>query len=144
MSFQSVRCGLFLSFMTLGGCCLFGQEASVEAGGTQTQVISIGILEIRDESGANVAQLGERVTQQLRETILLSYQDLLPKVLGADADANAATGMTVQELTDLGRQLGVKLIVRGGVLPITVNAGDTETRATVRQIVPSHPLFAEL
>ncbi len=135
MSFQSIRIGLFVSCLTLGGHCLFGQEASVEAGGTQTQVISIGILQIRDESGANVAQLGERVTQQLRETILLSSQDLLPKVLGADAGANATTGMTVQELTDMGRQFGVKLIVRGGVLPITVDTTGAETRATARLYV---------
>ena len=132
MSFQSVRFGLFVSYLTLGGGALFGQESPVDASRAQTQVISIGILDIRDESGANVAQLGERVTQQLREAILVASQDLLPKTLGADSGAKAATGMTVQELTDLGRQFGVKLIVRGGILPITVNASDAETKATVR------------
>jgi hypothetical protein len=134
MSFHAVRFGLFVSYLTLSGYSLFGQESPVDGTRAQTQVISIGILGIRDESGANVAQLGERVTQQLRSTILAASQDLMPKILGDDKGANDA-GMTIQELTELGRQFGVKLVVRGGILPISLAVSDAETKATVRLYV---------
>jgi hypothetical protein len=114
--------------------CLFpllhGQETPVAASGASA-VVPVGVLDFQDESGTAIPDLGEKITLRLRQRLLVNCPDLLPKHLGQDSGASSRPGMTVDELIALGKQFGVKFIVRGGVLPVSLEPGETESNARV-------------
>ncbi|MCP5046480.1 MAG: carboxypeptidase regulatory-like domain-containing protein [bacterium] len=82
----------------------------------QAELISVGVLTFHDESGTGVPRdLGVRVSRDLQQKLVRSYTDLLPRVIVS----SGASTMTVEELAQLGRQQGVKFLVRGGILAIS-------------------------
>jgi hypothetical protein len=118
-------------------CLLFGQVLAFNstsfAGGiaTQNQLISIGILSFQDESGANTPpEFGQKIAQELHRKLVQNYKDVLPRLLN-----NASTTpntMTVEELAALGKQNGVKFIIRGGLLAVNAENAGGETKAAIQ------------
>lgn len=104
--------------------------ANSEAASLQDQVTSVGVLAFRDESGLNLpAEFGQRATASLQQKVNATYKDMLARPLGASAETSS---LTVEQLAALGKQNGVKFVVRGGVLDLAfVNTGEG-VKATVQ------------
>ena len=128
--FLRMNCAIFVLAL---GCILplRGQEAASSGSNAARSIVPVGVLAFQDESGGGGANLGDRITQRLRHRLFVNYKDLLPKNMGADSGAGARPGMTVEEIVVLGKQFGVKFMVRGGVLPLGLEPGETENKARV-------------
>jgi hypothetical protein len=107
--------------------CMLIEAANLQAqlrtaGSTedQGQIMSIGILNLRDESDSGRVDLSVKLTQQLRQRLFTIYPDLLPKMLGQEPGADLIRGMTIEELKNLGHQFGVLYVLRGGLMPAEV------------------------
>src|SRR5437879_3276795 len=86
----------------------------------QSQLVSIGILTFQDESGMNApAELGQKIAKDLQQKFAVNYKDVLPRMINAGGDASAVAAMTVEQVATLGKQNGVKFVVRGGLLAVT-------------------------
>jgi len=111
--------------------------SAASAASAQGQVVSVGILSFQDESGTNAPpEFCQKIAKDLRQR-LVAFSDLLPRVTGSGGNALEVQAMSVEQLTALGKQQGVKHILRGGLLAITaVKAGD-EAKITVQ-------LYAEI
>lgn len=115
---------VFLISFGFGQAVAFGKPPA-----PQTQLISVAILGFQDESGMNVpAELG----QELQQKLAVAYKDLLPRVIGAGTDASSIKGLTVDQLAALGKQSGVRFVVRGGLLAITSERAGGEVKITVQ------------
>lgn len=99
----------------------------------QSQLVPIGILFFQDESGMNApADLGQKIAKDLQQKLAVNYKDVLPRMLNAGLDPSASAAMNVEQLVTLGKQHGVKFVVRGGLLDVsTENAGE-ETKIVVQ------------
>ena len=99
----------------------------------QSQLVPIGILFFQDESGMNApADLGQKIAKDLQQKLAVNYKDVLPRMLNAGLDPSASAAMNVEQVVTLGKQHGVKFVVRGGLLAVTTeNAGD-ETKIGVQ------------
>lgn len=98
----------------------------------QSQLVPIGILFFQDESGINApADLGQKIAKDLQQKLAVNYKDVLPRMLNAGPDSGSAV-MNVEQVVTLGKQHGLKFVVRGGLLAVTTeNAGD-ETKVGVQ------------
>src|SRR6266496_737939 len=104
----------------------------------QGQLVSVGILRFQDDSGTSApSELGQKLAQDLQQSLAVSYKDLLPRVLSTGADASAVKTMSVEQIVALGKQNGVKFIVRGGLLALAVDAAGTENKINAQ-------LYAEI
>lgn len=99
----------------------------------QSQVIPIGILFFQDESGMNApADLGQKIAKDLQQKLAVNYKDVLPRMLNAGLDPSAVAALNVEQLVTLGKQNGVKFVVRGGLLAVTTENAGEETKIGVQ------------
>ncbi len=122
----------------LGPLTSFGSIDVGRDSSGQSQLVSVGILSFQDDSGMNApSELGQKLAQDLQQSLAVSYKDLLPRVLSTGADASAVKTMSVEQIVALGKQNGVKFIVRGGLLALVVDAAGTENKINAQ-------LYAEI
>src|SRR5215510_1486904 len=115
------------SVSVLASLCLIiapilGSGVINSAGATraQAQVISVGVLTFQDESGAGAPQeLGQKIAQSLQQMINVNNKNLLARPLSLATEEPSVKAMTVEQLAALGKQSGVKFVVRGAVLAIS-------------------------
>ena len=99
----------------------------------QSQLVPIGILFFQDESGMNApADLGQKIAKDLQQKLAVKYKDVLPRMLNAGLDPSASAAMNVEQVVTLGKQHGVKFVVRGGLLAVTTEKAGEETKITVQ------------
>ncbi|RQW85298.1 MAG: hypothetical protein EHM79_12080 [Geobacter sp.] len=105
---------------------------SISAG---AEVISIGILPVQDESGAQVPpEFLLTAGQIFKQKLTLAYQDILVRsISGVPESSNAA----VEQLAALGRQQGVHYVMRSGFLGLLSDKKGRELQCDVG-------LYAEL
>ncbi len=98
----------------------------------QGQIVPVGIVAFQDESGAEVApDLIGKLARTLQQRLAAAHKDLLPRAVGAEAGAQPADALGVEQLAALGKQRGLKFVVRGGVLAVTASDGGGATIAQV-------------
>lgn len=98
----------------------------------QPQVVPIGILFFQDESGMNApADLGQKIAKDLQQKLAINYKDVLPRMLNAGLDPSAPA-MNVEQVVTLGKQQGVRFVVRGGLLAVTTENAGEETKISVQ------------
>lgn len=99
-------------FMLSTICLAMGTAVPAKA-----EVVSIGMLPVQDESGDQIPQkLLHKIEQDFKEKLTLSYQDVLVRaVKGTPAGTSS---MQIDQLTALGRQQGVRYLLRSGILGI--------------------------
>lgn len=125
---------ILIGLMLLTG---FGGSGIAQPVSAQGQVVSVGIINFQDESGTSApTELGQKIAKDLQQR-LVTFSDLLPRSVGSGMDSSALKAMTVEQLTALGKQQGVKYILRGGLLALTAEKAGEETKITVR-------LYAEI
>jgi protocatechuate 3,4-dioxygenase beta subunit/TolB-like protein len=101
----------------------------------QAPVVSLGILPFQDESGLQVpAELLNKLAQDIARKLNLSYQDVLARVL---AGVSETAGLGAEQMAALGKQQGVRFILRGGILALDSEKIDKELKCRVG-------LYAEL
>jgi protocatechuate 3,4-dioxygenase beta subunit len=99
----------------------------------QSQLVPIGILFFQDESGMNApADLGQKIAKDLQQKLAVNYKDVLPRMLNPALDASASGAMNVEQVVTLGKQHGVKFVVRGGLLAVTTENAGEETKIGVQ------------
>ncbi|MCK4764968.1 MAG: carboxypeptidase regulatory-like domain-containing protein [Candidatus Aminicenantes bacterium] len=104
----------------------------------QAQLVSVGILVFQDETGKDVpAALVQKLARDIQQKLALSYKDLLPRLVDTEIDAADYKNKTVEELAAIGRQKGLKFLVRGGILALT-------SEKTGRKIEVNVELYAEV
>lgn len=122
----------------LGPVKSFGEVGTVKPALIQGQLVSLGILVFQDDSGTNAPpELGQKLAQDLQQRLAVTYKDVLPRVLSTGVNASSVKTMTVEQIAALGKQNGVKFVVRGGVLALVVDPAGTETRINAQ-------LYAEI
>lgn len=105
--------------------CLNGAGGARAA---QAPVVTVGVVAFQDESGAGVAPtLVSRLALTLQQRLASAHKELLPRVVDAEAGA-----LNVEQLAALGKQRGLKFVVRGGVLAL--NPGETAGTSVVAQL----------
>ncbi len=92
---------------------------------------SLGILDFRDETGGQPAGLGQRIATEVRQRILSSHPGILPKMLAAEGHAPSPAGLSVEQLTGLGRKYGVEYVLQGGILSVARTSVDDATMVTI-------------
>src|SRR5215204_1756698 len=118
--------------LTCPGDAGIARTASAQGG-----VVSVGVIGFQDESGTNApAELGQKIAKDLQQR-LVAFSDLLPRSVGPGADPSALKSMNVEQLAALGKQRGLKFVLRGGLLALTAEKAGEETKITVR-------LYAEI
>ncbi len=132
----SLAC-LAVLVLGLAATSLASDDTRREGQGTPGSVIVVGIVEFQDESGLEGVRLGAAVARLLRQRLLSDHHDILPKPVAAPAASAAGMPSTPAELQGLGAQYGVRFVVLGGVLPVTVAPADAGTTTVV-------PLYAEV
>lgn len=84
--------------------------------GASGQLVTIGILPFLDDSGTQApTPFLERIGQELKLHLTRDYQDVLGRPISAGPREGPAAS-SVEELAALGRQQGVKWVMRGGLL----------------------------
>lgn len=82
----------------------------------RAEVISIGMLPVQDESGAQIPQkLLIKVAQDLKQKMTLAYQDVLVRPVRGVSDPST---LHVEQLSALGRKQGVRYLLRSGILDL--------------------------
>ena len=106
--------------LTLAGTCPSnGARADASARGLhmQGQVVGVGVLPFQNDTGKEVsADFGQKTARELQQKLAAAHKDLLPRVVGAEGDAQATLG--IEELAALGKSQGLKFVVRGGLLAL--------------------------
>ena len=101
------------------------------------QLISIAIVPFHDPSDAAApGGLLDKIGQAFRQKLALSYKDVLPRLVSAEALADPASA-GVGELAAVGKQQGAKFVVRGGILAVTSEKSGPELRCGLQ-------LFADI
>jgi protocatechuate 3,4-dioxygenase beta subunit len=99
----------------------------------QSQVVPLGILVFQDESGMNApADLGQKIAKDLQQKLAVNYKDVLPRMLNSGLDPSSSAAMNVEQVVTLGKQHGVKFVVRGGLLAVTTENAGAETKIGVQ------------
>ncbi|HEY7913489.1 MAG TPA: hypothetical protein VIG62_16365 [Blastocatellia bacterium] len=106
-------------------CLILGQVRSLASHSLagqkmdNSQALSLGILDFQNESSLNLRpELCLKVAQELRQKIILTSKNVLPRAISAGSDLSIKM-MTLEQLTTLGKGYGVKYVVRGGLLGLT-------------------------
>ncbi|MDD2337047.1 MAG: carboxypeptidase regulatory-like domain-containing protein [Geobacteraceae bacterium] len=101
----------------------------------QADVVSLGILPVQDESGAQVPpELLRKVAQDFKQKLILSYQDILARSLTGESESSS---QGVEQLSAMGRQQGMQYVLRSGVLGLLSEKSGRELKCEVG-------LYAEL
>lgn len=126
--FAAALCA-FVSLWLMSAPASTGSASSSKSTPIQSQLVSIGILTFQDESGMNApAELGQKIAKDLQQKLAVNYKDVLPRMINAGGDASAVAAMTVEQVATLGKQNGVKFVVRGGLLAVTSENAGEETK----------------
>jgi len=100
---------------------------------SQAQIVSLGILPFHDDSGMNApSDLGQKIAKDLQQKLAINYKDVLPRMLNSGLDPSASTAMNVEQVVTLGKQQGVKFVVRGGLLAVTTETAGEETKIGIQ------------
>jgi protocatechuate 3,4-dioxygenase beta subunit len=78
------------------------------------------------------ADLGQKIAKDLQQKLAINYKDVLPRMLNAGLDPSASAAMSVEQVVTLGKQHGVKFVVRGGLLAVTTENAGEETKIGVQ------------
>ncbi|MBA3355509.1 MAG: carboxypeptidase regulatory-like domain-containing protein [Pyrinomonadaceae bacterium] len=120
-------------------CLLLGQTLGARGVGAaralpaQGEVVSLGVLPFQDDGGTGApAQFGQKVAQELQQKLNAASKNLLARPLNAGADASSINAMSVEQLAALGKQNGVKFVVRGGLLAANAESAGAETKLTIQ------------
>ena len=101
----------------------------------QAEVVSIGILPVQDESGVQVPpELLRKIGQDLKQKLTRSYQDILARSVSG---VSGASGLGVEQLAAIGKQQGVRYVLRSGFLSLLSEKSNRELTCNVA-------LYAEL
>jgi hypothetical protein len=120
---------LLLSLTPVSGK-VFGR--STPLGRVQNKITVVGILSFQDETDSGApAELGRKIAQQLKQRLALSFSDIVPKSLSADAPAT----LPVEQAAAIGRQNGVQFVVRGGLLAMTSSGQSNVTARVYAEII---------
>jgi protocatechuate 3,4-dioxygenase beta subunit len=116
-------------------CLLCGQILALNntssTSSPQSPLVSIGIMSFQDESGLNVPPaFGQKIAQELHRKLIQNYKDILPRIL--TNNPASANPLPVVELAELGKQSGMKFIIRGGLLAFNAESTEGETKATIQ------------
>jgi hypothetical protein len=104
----------------------------------QGQLVSVGVMAFHDESGSGMPEeLCLKIARDLQQVLVKSYSDLLTRVIGTQLDSTSIKNMSIPQLTQYGKQQGVKFLVRGGLLAIS-------SENTGSGVKVSMDLFAEI
>jgi protocatechuate 3,4-dioxygenase beta subunit len=111
----------------------FGSVLSIHG-----QLTTIGILPFSNESGVDLpSELGPKISMDLQQK-LLTYTDLLPRVMGSEMDLESYKSMNIEQVVQYGREKGVMFLVRGGILSLSAEqTGKKEINITIE-------LYAEI
>ena len=106
---------------------LFGSVLSIHG-----QLTTIGILPFNNESGIDLpAELVPKIPMNLQQQ-LLTYTDLLPRVMGTETDLESFKSMNIEQVVQYGREKGVMFLVRGGILSLSAEQpGKKEINITI-------------
>jgi protocatechuate 3,4-dioxygenase beta subunit len=82
----------------------------------RAQLVTIGILPFQDESGTHASpELLQRIVRDFKLKMTLAYKDVLGRQVSGEAWA-AASAAGIEQLAALGKQQGVRFVIRGGLL----------------------------
>ena len=124
--------------VVVGLAFLCSQWVFNSAASGQGQTTTVGIFEFQDASGATLpAAFTQRIARELSRKLNLDHKDFLARRFNAATDAPSLNTMTVEQLGALGKQFGVKFVVRGGLLA----AGDGNSNAQSKGVVQ---LYADI
>jgi protocatechuate 3,4-dioxygenase beta subunit len=132
------RCWPFAFALCALACLAFvpvtiGHAHPIKSTPLQTQLAPIGILPFQDESGLNAPPaLGQNVADDLRQKLIVNFKDVLPRMLGAGVDPSTLAAMSFEQAAALGKQNGVKFVVRGGLLAVTDEQTGDGTKISVQ------------
>lgn len=128
VSAKAVSKSVFVGFAFFYLLLVFGGAAS-----GQDQTISVAVFEFQDESGARVrAEVERGIARKLAQKLNVAYKDVLARRFDAATDATSIKAMTVEQLGALGKQHGVKFVVRGGLIVASDGNSNGETSAAIQ------------
>jgi protocatechuate 3,4-dioxygenase beta subunit len=116
-------------------CLAFFCLMHVFGGGAsgQSETISVAVFEFKDEGGAEPPSgVAHEIARKLAQKLNAAYNDVLARQLDAAPDASSIKAMNVDQLVALGKQHGVKFIVRGGLLAASDEKSRGETTAAIQ------------
>ncbi len=104
----------------------------------QSQTISVGVFEFQDESGAKLpAEFTQKIARELAQRLNAVNKDVLARPFNTATDSSLIEAMNVEQLGALGKQHGVKYIIRGGLLAASDETSSGDASASVQ-------LYAEI
>ena len=102
------------------------------------QLVSVGILPFRDDSGMGLRpEMSQKLAQDFQQRLAGTFKDLLPRVISGAGDIAATSSLPIDQVAALGKQNGVKFVVRGGLLALTAERLGQETKISAQ-------LYAEI
>ena len=133
---RSSKCSKRSPLVVLGVALIFVcLSLRAGAGATraaQAQVVTVGVVAFQDESGTEVAPaLVGQLARTLQQRLAAAHRDLLPRAVGAEPGAPPPGTLGVEQLAALGKQRGLKYVVRGGVLAVTPGGAGASVVAQV-------------
>ena len=116
-----------LIFASLAFCCLLNTASG------QSQTVSVGVVEFQDESGAKLpAEFKQKIARELAQKLNAAHKDVLARPFNAATDSSSIKAMDVEQLGALGKQHGVKFIIRGGLLAAGDETSSGDASASVQ------------
>ncbi len=111
---------LILSWVFSGSVLLHGQ------------LTTVGILPFDNEPGVDMpTKFLPKISMDLQQQ-LLTYKDLLPRVMGTESDLESYKAMKVKQWVRYGREKGVMFLVRGGILSLAAEQqGKKQIKITI-------------
>ena len=103
----------------------------------QEQLVSVGILRFQDDTGRSLPPaLGQKLAQDFQQRLAGSFKDMLPRIVSV-TDTAPTGSVSVEQLVALGKQNGVKFVIRGGMLTLTSDKAGQDTKVSAQ-------LYAEI
>ncbi len=104
----------------------------------QGPLVSVGILRFQDDSGIGAPpEVGQQLAQELHQKLATTFKDLLPRLISGGPDLAATSNLTIEQVVALGKQNGVKFVIRGGLLALTSEKAGQEVKISAQ-------LYAEI
>jgi Carboxypeptidase regulatory-like domain len=101
------------------------------------QLVSVGVLRFQDDSGMGLPpEVGQKLAQDFQQKLAVTFKDLLPRVISG-TDVPASNSLTMEQVVAVGKQNGVKFVIRGGLLALT-------SEKTGQEVKVSAQLYAEV
>ena len=101
------------------------------------QLVSVGILRFQDDSGMGLPpEVGQKLAQDFQQKLASTFKDLLPRVISG-AEIPATGSLTIEQVVAVGKQNGVKFVIRGGLLALTSEKAGQEVKVSAQ-------LYAEI